>query len=435
MHRTTRLAIIADDLSSATDCGIQVAQGGLRTVVPLQGYRLPSACEDVDVISVDTDSRSMAAQQAYHEARRATSELMEAGCGSMYKSVDSTLRGNLGAEIDGVLDALGIGCAVIAPAYPLYGRTTIGARHLVNGTPIDQTEFGSDPRSPVRESNIVKLLSSQSKRRIGHIALDVLHAGNEATADALVKHHANGAGHVVFDVREEEDLERLALAVGKIDMNVLWVGSTGLARVIPAAIGMESVSSSAAGSELRGRQIMIVAGSASEITRKQLLVLENAQGVTLATMNPLACVSGGADLEAEIERCSNVLVRGVEAESDVVLRVSSTRKEIESTQEVGRKRELSESQVSNLIVSSLAGVARQVLNACELRGVILTGGDTAKAVCESLEAEAIRMISAVEPGIPLGVLMGAHDLLVVTKAGGFGSENALIASVKKMRNA
>ena len=434
MDRTTSLAIIADDLSSAIDCGIQVAQSGLRTVVPLQGYRVPSTCDGVDIISVDTDSRSMAAEQAYHEARRATSELMEAGCDSMYKSVDSTLRGNLGAEIDGVLDASGIGCSVVAPAYPLYGRTTIGGRHFVSGTPIDQTEFGRDPQNPVRESNIIKLLSSQSKRKIGHIALDVLHAGNDAVAGALVKHLTKGAGHVVFDVQEEEDLERLALAITTVDLNVLWVGSTGLARVIPSVIGMEPISSSTARPGLRGRQVMIVSGSVSEVTRRQLLVLEDTQGVTFAKMDPLACLSGGGELRREIDRCSNVLVRGVESGSDVVLHVSSTRKEIESTQEVGRIRGLSESQVSSLVVLSLARVARQVFNACEIRGVVLTGGDTAKAVCKFLEGEAIQMICPVEPGIPLGVMLGAHDLLVVTKAGGFGSENALVVSVEKMRN-
>jgi len=434
MHKTTRLAIIADDLSSATDCGIQVAQVGLRTVVPLQGYRFPAACGDVDVVSVDTDSRSMAPQDAYREARRATEELMDAGCDSIYKSVDSTLRGNLGAEIDGVLDASGIGCAVVAPAYPLYGRTTIGGRHFVNGIPIDQTEFGSDPQCPVRESDIVKLLSSQSKRKVGIVSLEALHAGNEAVAEALATLLNNGIGLVAFDVQEEEELEQLALAVGALDSRVLWVGSTGLARVIPEAIGMQAGKPSTVGPGLRGRQVMVVAGSASEVTRKQLLVLENAEGVISTKMNPLACVAGGGEQQAEIEHCRSSLVRGVEAGKDVVLHVSSSRSEIETTQASGRKRDLSDEQVSALIVSAMARVAREVLEACAVRGIILTGGDTAKAVCEALDAEAIRMIDAIEPGIPLGMLLGGRELLVVTKAGGFGSENALLASVEKMRN-
>lgn len=434
MHKATRLAIIADDLSSATDCGIQIAQGGLRTIVPLGGYRLPADCGEVDVISVDTDSRSVNAQDAYRVARLATRALVEAGCDGMFKSVDSTLRGNLGAEIDGVLDASGIGCAVVAPAYPLYGRTTVGGRHFVNGTPIDQTEFGSDPQCPVRESDIVKLLASQSKRKVERVALDVLRGGEAAVAEALTRFRGSGTGLVAFDVEAEEDLDRLGQAVGAIGSRVLWVGSTGMARVIPAALRMQPVKPAPFELISSCTQVMVVAGSVSEVTREQLLEFDNTRGVTLTKMNPLVCVVGGEDLETELDRCHSELVNGAEAGHDVVFHVSSTREEVNATQAIGREQSLSEQQVSGLIASCLARVARDVLDACVLRGVVLTGGDTAKAVCEALGAEAIRMLGAVAPGIPLGLLLGAREMLIVTKAGGFGSKNALIASVEKVRN-
>ncbi len=57
----TRLAIIADDLSSATDCGAQVVRSGLSVVVPLGGYSLPAQARLAQVISVDTDTRSLPA--------------------------------------------------------------------------------------------------------------------------------------------------------------------------------------------------------------------------------------------------------------------------------------------------------------------------------------------------------------------------------------
>ena len=117
----TRLAIIADDLSSATDCGAQVVRSGLSVVVPLGGYSLPTRTRAAQVISVDTDSRSLPADQAYAKVKAASQQLVAEGWTHFYKSVDSTLRGNLGAEVEAVLDVVKPDCAIIAPAFPKYG--------------------------------------------------------------------------------------------------------------------------------------------------------------------------------------------------------------------------------------------------------------------------------------------------------------------------
>ena len=135
---------------------------------PVGSFRLPEYCRDVDVVSVDTDSRGMTARDAYREAHRATGSLVTAGCDTIYKSVDSTLRGNLGAEINGCLDASGIECAVVAEAFTRLRR------------------------------NRIEL--------------------------------------IVFYVQEEQDLDRLGKAICAMNSRVLWVGSTGLALVIPAVI-------------------------------------------------------------------------------------------------------------------------------------------------------------------------------------------------------
>src|SRR5690349_18068409 len=111
----TRLAIIADDLSSATDCRAQVVRSGLSVVVPLGGYSLPNQARAPQVISVDTDSRSLPAEQAFARVRTAAGQLADEGWTDFYKSVDSTLRGILGAEIEAVMGIVRPDCAVISP--------------------------------------------------------------------------------------------------------------------------------------------------------------------------------------------------------------------------------------------------------------------------------------------------------------------------------
>jgi uncharacterized protein YgbK (DUF1537 family) len=58
-------------------------------------------------------------------------------------------------------------------------------------------------------------------------------------------------------------------------------------------------------------------------------------------------------------------------------------------------------------------------------GLVLTGGDTAVSVARRLGATGLRVDDELEPGVPVGRLLGPRPYRVVTKAGGFGSRDVL----------
>jgi uncharacterized protein YgbK (DUF1537 family) len=64
--------------------------------------------------------------------------------------------------------------------------------------------------------------------------------------------------------------------------------------------------------------------------------------------------------------------------------------------------------------------------------LVLTGGDTALQVCAGLQITALTILAQVEPGVPGSrAASGAHaGLPIVTKAGGFGSPQALIHALE-----
>jgi uncharacterized protein YgbK (DUF1537 family) len=70
-----------------------------------------------------------------------------------------------------------------------------------------------------------------------------------------------------------------------------------------------------------------------------------------------------------------------------------------------------------------------------LGGLVLTGGDIARAVLGALGGEALQLGPEVLPGIPLGwpVTGPQAGLPVVTKAGGFGGAEALCDAVRCLR--
>lgn len=156
------LAIIADDLTGATDSGVQFARRGFDTQVVLHAEEVSAIERNSEIIVLDTDSRAVAAGEAYERTRLAALQVARMGFKHVYKKLDSTLRGNLGAEIDAVADAIPVDCIIVAPAYPKIGRTTRNGIHYVNDVRIDRTETAKDPKSPVAEADLVKLLASQS---------------------------------------------------------------------------------------------------------------------------------------------------------------------------------------------------------------------------------------------------------------------------------
>ena len=66
-----------------------------------------------------------------------------------------------------------------------------------------------------------------------------------------------------------------------------------------------------------------------------------------------------------------------------------------------------------------------------LRGIVLSGGDTAEAVSLCLNARGIRLGGEIVPGVPWGQFIGgrAAGLLVATKSGGFGADDSLVEAV------
>ena len=147
----------------------------------------------------------------------------------VYKKLDSTLRGPIAAELAAASGASGRDRAVVAPAFPATGRTTVDGVQLVRGVPVHETEAKDDPRTPVREGHVPTLLAAAFP--------SVVSLSTEDLADpATVRRALEEARCVVADAARDEDLEALVRAVPD-PSEVLWAGSAGLAvalgRVYP----------------------------------------------------------------------------------------------------------------------------------------------------------------------------------------------------------
>lgn len=164
-----KILVLADDLTGALECGA-LLEGAVVTLAA------PAGSAPV----IDTETRHAAPDEA-REAVRRLAEQFPAEL--IYKKTDSTLRGNIGAELAG----LHAGRIHYAPAYPRLGRTVREGHLYVDGVPVEETAFARDPVDPVADGDIRRVLARQGAP-LGRI---VIHEGEsdadiERAADAVL---------------------------------------------------------------------------------------------------------------------------------------------------------------------------------------------------------------------------------------------------------
>jgi D-threonate/D-erythronate kinase len=407
------MAIISDDLTGAADTGIQFVYAGLRALVlldPVAGD-LPPA----DVIVGVTESRHLSPELARRQVTAWARMLSAYHPQEVYKKIDSTLRGNLGAELDACMSAFPGRLAVVAPAYPAAGRTTVNGRHFMHGRPLEETEVARDPTTPVLDSLIPGILARQTARRIGQIRLADLESA-ETLAQALQRNLAEGAEILVSDACTDQHLADLAAGVRALGRPILWTGSAGLARQLlpPACSGVPN--------ELLtvSQPLLTIAGSVSQTLRRQIDHYCTDTGAACIIAEAGALTGTGATADAEVSRVSAEALSCLQAGRSAVVTTSLAPVVIaDSGPDMV--------QMARVIADRLGDIARVILTSGWSGSLVLSGGDTALGVCRRLGSTAIRLRAELVPGVALGSLVGgAHEnLSVITKAGSFGEVDVL----------
>lgn len=418
------IAIIADDLTGASDSGVQFARKGLQTQVIFEFEQVVKQ-QAMEAVVIDTDSRSVASEIAYANVLAAAQQVQQAGFTHVYKKMDSTLRGNLGVEIDAVMDVIPFDFAVVAPAFPKIGRTTSQGVHYLNGVPVSQTEIANDPKCPVRESDLVKLFASQSKRKIGLITIDSIRAGKDQVYLNIQSLLETKTELIVFDAETQEDVQHIAEWIAETSYKVLWAGSAGLADFLPQALSLPVHGSEPVQLDSSAKPVLLVAGSISNVTRQQVAVYNREPQVIAVELNTVHAMASEDGLRKEMQSCEDELHTALLKGFDVSLCASTSPEQVQLTKEIGARRGFDSTEVSNQISNILGAIASEIIRKSELQGVILTGGDTAKAVCKHLGVSSIQLVKEIEPGIPLGLLVRDQPIWAVTKAGAFGNEHSL----------
>jgi uncharacterized protein YgbK (DUF1537 family) len=406
------VGITADDVTGATDSVVKFSRTGWSARL-LLGELFPDAAAPGSALAVNSDARAMEANVARTATASAFADLVSIGANHLYLKIDSTMRGSVGAQIAGAVDAWQEqhpgAFAVVCPAYPAMGRTIEDGMLRVHGGPVEDSPAGHDPVTPVPTSDFSQLLPGTTTVTLS----------GSPEADAQTLRDAGSTGAVVVNAVSDDDLRALAAALVVVGPQAIPAGSAGLAAALATAWAGAGEDAVAPETEpaAQGQRIVVVVSSLHDVARAQtdhlcaqldpsdLQILQPDESL-LDQPNRLAQWAAG-ELELA-ETLPRVLV-------------------ITSPEAVGGSTTLS----GTAIASSLASVVQQTLARASVGALVLVGGDGARAVLDATRAQSLRITGAIQEGIPVGVVEGgtAVGKIVVTKAGGFGMVTALLDTV------
>ncbi|WP_312133464.1 D-threonate kinase [Leclercia sp.] len=385
------IVVIADDFTGANDAGVSLALSGKKVSVAFQ----TPFTDDTDALVINSDSRAMKASEAAEKLTRYATDVHAAKW--LIKKIDSTLRGNPGAEVEALLRLSGKGQAIIAPAFPAAGRTTEEGLCLVNGVPVTETEFSSDPKTPVRHAQVAKVLAEQT--RLKSRVVTPAELATALTSDARL---------VIVDAQTDAELDQIINTAFACDEKPLLVGSAGLCDALARRLATP-------------RQLLAVIGSMSEIAQKQIQRVRGQHNVSTVLIDINDVFNG------TMAGYQQQIARALAAGQHCVVHTCADTQARHQIETLCQQRGLSRAALGETISAFLGALTRNALETRRPAALYVSGGDVAMAVASALNAQGFAIRGQVAQCVPFGRFVGCRwQGPVMTKAGGFGTETTLL---------
>lgn len=399
-----KLLIIADDFTGALDTGVLFSAYGAKTLVRTgPTYDFSQRENGIQVLVLDAQTRHLSPEGAYNTVFSIVCGAMRAAIPFIYKKTDSALRGNIGSELAAVMDAGGVDRMTFVPAYPKMGRTTRGGIHYIDGVPVSESIFGTDPFEPVRYSDIRKIILQQTLKQV------VVHR------EGLPENFAGEPGVQLYDAGSLESLREIAAAIGLEGLR-FSAGCAGFAAILAETLALTG---SAPVIPALNPALLVVCGSVNPVTQAQLKAAQengfNRVQLTLTQkMDPQWLDS---------QSCENALDAWLELfrqDGQLILDANDSRGSEETKCYIALNG-LSADQVRLRISSALATLTKRLLDKGLDGTLMCTGGDTLLALMQTVGANELTPVCELEPGVVLShFIYNGSVYNIVTKSGGFG---------------
>lgn len=371
------MRILADDLTGALDCAAAFGAGVPVHLGDLAGDERPP----IEIVA--TASRDVAPAALPALLNPCLPWLRAADVA--FKKVDSLLRGNTFDEVDWLARHGGFSGLALVPAFPAQGRVTEEGQQWwlrPNGE-----------RTPVSASIRQSLLD----RGWSVVSGPVQPAFNSTGSDI----GSNKPQAWVPDVRNEAEMNAVAVQALNGPSGVLWCGSAGFAQALAQGIPPRMDLSLDAARSTEGA-LMLVSASHHAVTAQQWDVLKQSRWA------PLCCQAQDPNILAVHNTPYPVLI------------------------DLAASTPLTPVQAADLLAQQVVHIAQYAPPPCSL---VVIGGDTLLALCHALGATGLRSeLPLGRPGWGCAKMLGGRwdGLVCHTRSGAFGTSQDLLQVVNSL---
>ena len=409
------LGCIADDFTGATDLASMLVRGGMRAV---QLIGVPGADDEVpeaDALVVALKSRTAPAADAVADSLAALRWLSAAGARQFFfkycSTFDSTDAGNIGPVADALIEALGCGFALACPAFPANGRSVFQGHLFVGSTLLNESGMENHPLTPMRDANLVRVLSRQTDGTVGLVPFATVERGAQAIRRMMTGLKEQGRRYAIVDAVSDAHLAAIGEAA---EAHALITGGSGIAIGLPDNFRRAGLLPAARTDQSAlpgvGGHAAVLAGSCSRATLSQ--IGRARAHLAVCDLDPLAVPDAAALAGKALDWAQSRL-----GEAPVVIAASATPERVAALQQrIGRE------AAGTLVEDALATIA-EALVARGVRRLVVAGGETSGAVLLRLGVRSLRIGAEIDPGVPWTYAMrgDAPPLKLALKSGNFGA--------------
>ena len=418
--------VIADDLTGSNATCSLFKKIGLRaaSILKLQG----DINYDVDVISYSTASRGLDKEEAYKKVSEAIKILKNKDVLVYNKRIDSTLRGNIGTEINAMLDNLEDDrIAVVIPSYPDSGRIVVNKTMLVNGVLLENSDAGKDPKTPIKTSCVESLIQKGIKYSSTYFTLSDI----EQPIEEIVKKIQEAIKKsrvLIFDAVNNEDIIKISKAIIHSDIDIVTVDPGPFTLYYSKELQKKN--------HLE-KKILMVIGSVTATTKKQIEYILQEEDIFLVKMKVEDFFEKETCLK-EIERIIAYIKKGIASYDLFLVTTSPIGDEKKADlQKLTENLNTTVEEISKIIANTLTETIVKILKETQkFEGIYSSGGDITIALLEKLKAIGVEIREEVIPLAAYGRIIGGDfpNLKLVSKGGMVGDEKTIKLCLHKIKN-
>ena len=316
------------------------------------------------------------------------------------------------------MDALQTDFTIACPAFPENGRTVFKGYLFVGDELLHESGMRNHPLTPMTDSNLVRVLQTQTSRRVGLIDYRTVALGPDAIRARIETLRGEGVSMAIVDATSNADLMRMGEAFR--GMPLVTAGS-GVAIGLPQNFMNSRMNSHMAPQEqaaklppARGLRA-IVSGSCSTATNAQVADFIARGGAAFA-VDPLR-MAEGADVAGEALRWAEPSLKA--QTGPVLVYATAAPDAVRAVQA-----QLGVQRAGEMVEHTLAAVARGLVE----RGVgqlVVAGGETSGACVQALDIATLRIGPQIAPGVPWCHAPSVHAesgaVHIALKSGNFGA--------------